>query len=81
VSETSAIAKLEASIKVYTDCIASFERVRDQMLARRHGAIDSVMVHLDESLRLNDRTLGSLRRVLDAANDQLLRERAREHRA
>ena len=75
--ETREGAQLQESIRVYEGVIASFERAREQMLRRRKGAIDAVMVHLDESLRHNERTLKSLRRVLASAKHQLAQERKR----
>ncbi len=43
------------------------------MLGRRRGANDAVMVHLDESLALSQRTLDSLRNGLATAKAQLAR--------
>ena len=51
------------------------------MRSRRCGALDSVMVHLDESLALNERTLEALNRVLATAKEQFQQERARAVRA
>jgi hypothetical protein len=48
------------------------------MRQRRQGATDSVMVHIDESLKLNQRTLDSLARVLATAKEQLRQERSRQ---
>jgi len=39
----------------------SFERRSNAMRERRRGAIDPVMVHIDESLTLNGQALASLR--------------------
>jgi hypothetical protein len=72
------LAKLQESIKVYEDVIRTFERARDRMRQRRQGATDSVMVHIDESLKLNQRTLDSLARVLATAKEQLRQERSRQ---
>ena len=65
------LAKLEESIKVYEEVIRSFQSARERMQQRRRGASDSVMVHIDESLRLNERTLDSLNRVLATAREHL----------
>jgi hypothetical protein len=73
----SKIEQLQESIKLYKDVIQGFEERRAQMLTRRRGAVDSVMVHLDESLALNERTLSSLKRVLASAKEQLQEERTR----
>ena len=70
------IEKLQESIQVYEGVIRSFERARERMLQRRRGASDSVMVHIDESLGLNRRTLDSLNRILETAKEQLERERS-----
>jgi hypothetical protein len=70
-SRSEQIAKLETSLRTYDEVIASFEAARDRMRERRRGAIDGVMVHLDESLRLNQRTLESLRRVRTTTKEQL----------
>ena len=75
--KTEKLKKLEESIKVYEEVIQSFEHARVRMQERRRGAIDGVMVHLDESLSLNERTLASLRRVLETAKEQVQKERAR----
>jgi hypothetical protein len=72
------VAKLRENLRVYEDAIATFERARKTMQARRRGASDSVMVHLDQSLKLNERTLASLQRVLDTAKEELRREMARD---
>ena len=71
----SKIEQLEESIKLYKDVIQGFEVRRAQMLTRRRDAIDSVMIHLDQSLSLNERTLSSLKRVLASAQEQLQEER------
>ena len=63
--------KLEERIAVYENVIASFEGNRQRMLNRRKGATDSVMVRIDESLQLNERTLKSLKSILSAAKRQL----------
>ncbi len=68
---------LAESIRLYEGVILSFERGRDRMRSRRNGATDSVMVHLDESLALNERTLDAMNRVLATAKEQLQQERAR----
>jgi uncharacterized protein YukE len=69
--EEPRISKMRESIKTYEEAIATFETARSKMQQRRHGASDSVMVHLDESLKLNQRTLESLQRVLQTAKDEL----------
>jgi hypothetical protein len=72
-----AVAKLQENLRVYEEAVATFENARKKMQARRRGASDSVMVHLDESLKLNERALTSLRRVLETAKEELRREMAR----
>jgi hypothetical protein len=69
--DASQIAKLRQSVRLYEGAVATFERARDTMQKRRRGASDSVMVHLDESLKLNQRALESLRRVLETAKADL----------
>lgn len=76
-AKASPIAQLEESIKVYEEVIRAFEEARKRMRERRGGAVDSMMVHIDESLKLNERTLESLGRVLTTAKEQLRQERAR----
>jgi hypothetical protein len=71
------IIKLEGSFRVYAELIESFDRVRERLLIRRRGTTDSVMVHLDESLSLNQRTLDSLRSVQETASTQLEQENFR----
>jgi hypothetical protein len=68
---------LKESIHLYEGVIRSFEAARARMEERRKGAIDSVMVHIDESLALNERTLASLHQILAAAQEQLQEERLR----
>jgi len=70
-SRSEQIAKLEDSLRTYQEVIGSFEQARERMKQRRRGATDSVMVHLDESLALNKRTLDSLKRVRSSAKEQL----------
>ena len=67
--------KFENRIRVYEDAIARFERTRAQMLARRRGAADTVMVQIDESLKLNERTLASLRQILVTAKEELQQQK------
>jgi hypothetical protein len=74
---TGQFARLEESIRVYEDVIRNFEESRSRMWERRRGATDSVMVHIDDCLALNERTLQSLNRVLCTAQDQLRQDRFR----
>ena len=76
-ANTRQLENLQESIKVYEEVIRSFERARERMQQRRQSASDSVMVHIDESLSLNRRTLESLNRVLATAQQQLKEERSR----
>jgi hypothetical protein len=76
-SEDPRIVKLEAAIKLYGETIASFERARGRMTQRRKGAPDSVMQLIDERLALNERTLKSLRRVLEITETELRNARRR----
>jgi hypothetical protein len=62
---------LEETIRIYTEVIANFERRRKDMLQRRRGASDSVMVHIDEMLALNQRSLDAFRNVLNTTKRQL----------
>jgi len=73
----STVATLRENLRVYEEAIATFESARKKMQARRRGASDSVMVHLDESLKLNERALASLKRVADTAKEELHRELSR----
>ena len=68
---------LRESVTVYEGVIRSFEAARARMEERRKGAIASVLVHIDESLALNRRTLDSLRQILAAAQEQLTEESLR----
>jgi hypothetical protein len=68
------IEKSRESIRVYENAIAMFERTRDAMHMRRRSAPDSVMIHLDASLKLNARALESLKRVLETAKEDLARK-------
>jgi hypothetical protein len=77
-SNVSRVEQLKQTIKVYEDVIDSFEAARTRLQKRRRGAIDSVMLHLDESLAHNERTLRSLVNVLSSAREQLKQERSRD---
>jgi hypothetical protein len=70
-SEIPRIAKLEASIAIYEQTIARFERAAHRLRNRRKSAADSVMVLIDERLALNQRTLVSLKGVLATARMEL----------
>jgi hypothetical protein len=72
------LTQLEESIQVYEQVIRGFEATRQRMRERRRGASDSVMVHIDETLALNERTLTSLNGVLKTAREQLRAERLRD---
>jgi hypothetical protein len=72
------LTQLEESIQVYEQVIRGFEATRQRMRERRRGASDSVMVHIDEMLTLNERTLTSLNGVLKTAREQLRAERLRD---
>ena len=76
-TDSHTLVQLESSIKVYQDVIRTFEEACARMQARRLGATDSVMVHIDESLALNERTLASLHQVLKTAEEHLRNERIR----
>ena len=74
-SNASQVEQLKQSIKVYEEVIDSFEAARARLHKRRSGATDAVMVHVDESLALNERALISLKKVLVSAKEQLRQER------
>jgi hypothetical protein len=73
------VANLEDTVRTYEEVIRSFENARARMQQRRSGAPDSVMLHIDQSLKLNERTLESLNRVLTTAREQLHEERSRRN--
>jgi uncharacterized protein len=55
--------------------VAYFETRREDILRRRRGSADHVMVELDERLAVNARTLAALRRTLSVTKRQLEVER------
>src|SRR5207249_12207968 len=61
------IITLRESVARFEEVVASFERVRADILQRRRGAADHVMVVLDERLDVNARTLKSLKQSLELA--------------
>ena len=69
------IPEIERSIREYEEVITSFERASERLRARRKVAHDGTAVGIDRLLELNERTLKSLRNVLDSARSQLAQAR------
>jgi hypothetical protein len=58
-------AELNQLIASYESLIATFTRVREQLIIRRHGATDHVMAELDERIATNARTIEALSRGVE----------------
>ena len=77
-ADNKVVAEWKRRVAEYERIVEKFEQLGNDMRARRKGAIDSVMVMLDERLKLNDRTLASMRQGLKSAKEQLKRFENRE---
>ena len=71
------IAEWERRVDQYKEIIAKFEKVKADLLKRRQGAADSVLVLIEERSNLNDRMLQSMRQGMEAAQDELRRLKAK----
>jgi outer membrane protein assembly factor BamD (BamD/ComL family) len=60
--------------------IAGFERRRAELIVRRRGAVDHVMVEIDERLKVNERTTEALKRTLELVQADLRRTEAHPER-
>lgn len=58
--------------------IASFERARAELVNRRRGITDNAMITIDDRLTVNGRTLDSLKRALEIAEQDLERKRRQQ---
>lgn len=66
---------LEESIKTYESLIAGFQARRDLLLARRRIATGSMVMHIDESIRINDTALDAMVSALTSAQESLRKHR------
>ena len=62
----------------YERIIAKFEQLENEMRVRRRSATDSVMLMIDERLKLNERTLKSMRMGLTLAQQEIKRLEAQD---
>jgi hypothetical protein len=69
----STLAEWKISAKEYPRIIEKFETMQRDMRERRRSATDSVMVIIDERLKLNDRILHSMRMGLKMAEEEIKR--------
>ena len=60
---------LEESIKTYESLIAAFEQRREVLWARHKSARGPTLLHLEESLRLNDAAIKAMERALKSAQE------------
>jgi CheY-like chemotaxis protein len=63
--------ELKSAIAGYETLIAKYTLAREQILARRSGAADHVMVELDQRLEVNARTLEALGRAVRMTQQHL----------
>ena len=61
------------SAKNYQRVMDKFETIQSEIRVRRRDASDSVMLVLDDRLKLNDRTLKSMRIGLKMAEQEIKR--------
>jgi hypothetical protein len=64
---------LEAGARNYQRVIDKFESLQAEIRARRSDASDSVMLVLDDGLKMNERTLTSMRAGLKLAHHEIKR--------
>ena len=69
----STLEEWKVSARNYKRVIERFETIQKEMRARRNVASDSVMLVLDDRLKLNERTLKSMRAGLQMAEDEIKR--------
>ena len=69
---------MEAPSRRVRRIIDVFVKIGRDMRARRKSAMDSVMALIDERIELNERTLRSIRRDLEAARREIRRLEAQQ---
>jgi hypothetical protein len=65
--------ELRERIARFDESIGGFLRTREEIVARRRGAADHIMVELDERLVVNRRTVEALERSRDLSKEDLQR--------
>ena len=76
-SDTPDVAEWKRRAAEYERIIATFEKIGNEMRARRREATDSVMEMIDERLKLNDRTVNSMRLGLETVLREIKRVEAK----
>ncbi|MDO8544174.1 MAG: response regulator [Opitutaceae bacterium] len=66
--------ELQERVARFDDTIAKFKRAQEQIVARRNGAADHIMVELDDRLVVNRRTIEALERSRVLAIEDLQRQ-------
>ena len=59
-----------AEYRAYEEAIQSFEAAQAKLRVRRASASANIIVHLDRTLEMNERTLEALRRALAIASNR-----------
>jgi CheY-like chemotaxis protein len=68
------INQLKERIARFDEAIASFERTREEIIARRRSAADHIMLELDERLAVTSRTVEALQRSRELTVEDLKRQ-------
>ena len=76
-SDTPDVAEWKRRAAEYERIIATFEKIGNEMRARRREATDSVMEMIDERLKLNERTVNSMRLGLETVLREIKRVEAK----
>ena len=72
-SDHPVVDEWKRRVEEYERIIAGFEKIGNDMRRRRVGAIDSVMVLLDERIELTERTIRSIQQGLEIARLEIKR--------
>jgi hypothetical protein len=70
---------LKLSIKLFESMLDCYTRAREELLERRRGTADHVMVEIDERLAVNARATAAIRRTVEVLRDQLNLQRPTGH--
>jgi hypothetical protein len=71
-SDMHRVPKLNEAIATYEKLIETYGHTREHLIARRKGAVDHVIVEMDERLETNAKTIDALRRAIATTREYIM---------
>jgi hypothetical protein len=62
---------LKQTISLFESMLECYMRARERLMERRRGAIDHVMVEIDDLLAVNSRTTACIQSALEGLREQI----------